>query len=358
MRTRGSGGILKLNRSPNWYITFYQNGKQLRESTGSASKAVAEGILRQRLSDIGKDIPVTTVKKLTYEQITDALMLEYKTQGRKSLRTTKEGKPTLSDKKQVDDYFKGWLVKSITTDALRKFAAKRQEAGAANATVNRNLALIRAAMNLAKKERKLEHVPYFPMLSEKGNERQGFVEPPELESLLAVLPENLSPLICFMYETGCRLGAAKKIEWSQVSFDGDRAKIEVRGIQTKNGLPLKLVLSTELSASLRKMFRKEGPVFCSTNLRKAWAKATNEIKQPDLLVHDLRRSGVRNLIRAGVTQDVAMKISGHRTIAVFKRYNITDDEDLVLAADKLEAYKSKIETSASSSQVTVMGNRK
>jgi integrase len=70
---------------------------------------------------------------------------------------------------------------------------------------------------------------------------------------------------------------------------------------------------------------------------KAWTNACQAARRPGLLFHDLRRSAVRNLCSAGVDQSVAMKISGHRTIATFLRYRIGNDEDVKLALAKTEA---------------------
>ena len=72
---------------------------------------------------------------------------------------------------------------------------------------------------------------------------------------------------------------------------------------------------------------------------KAWRTACKEAGAEGRFVHDLRRTGVRNFIRAGVAQSVAMKISGHRDSRIFSRYNIVDTRDVAEAMRKLSRYE-------------------
>ena len=81
---------------------------------------------------------------------------------------------------------------------------------------------------------------------------------------------------------------------------------------------------------------REGQPF--DNLRQGWIAACKRVGFAGKTFHDLRRTGVRNLIRAGVSETVAMKISGHKTRSVFDRYNVTSEEDLRQAAERLNEY--------------------
>ena len=89
--------------------------------------------------------------------------------------------------------------------------------------------------------------------------------------------------------------------------------------------------------------------FDARNLRKSFQAACVKVRlgvetgpkvwqYKGLLVHDFRRSGVRNLIRAGVPRRIAMKISGHLTESTFEQYNIVDTTDLHEAMAKVEKY--------------------
>jgi hypothetical protein len=87
--------------------------------------------------------------------------------------------------------------------------------------------------------------------------------------------------------------------------------------------------------SLFVLLRDDKPV---GDFRKAWTTAYKQVGRAGLLFYDLMRSGVRNMVRAGIPERVAITISGHKTRSVFDRYNIESQEDLREAARKRQEY--------------------
>lgn len=358
MRERGTGSVLKVKtkmpdgrivESRYWYIFFYHNGRKIRESSKSESKMVAEKLLQRRMGEMGLGLtPEQEVKQVKYESCRDAWFAEHKNQDRYTYRRA-DGTVAIGGLDHLDAFFKGMPATKITSDVIRDYIADRRKAGASDPTIRRNLVMLRAMLNMARKEGKLRlvDIPHFPMPKD-SKPRTGFLEPDVFAMLLKTLPANLRPLITFIYYTGCRKGAALRISWDMVSKDC--SELRLPGELTKNGEPLTLPLAgaglEEVAATLKKMFRKTGPVFDAKNLRVAWNKACHTTGlgkyenrlYSGLTIHDLRRSAARNLIRAGVSRNVAMQITGHKTEAVFSRYDITDSADVRDALLKVGQY--------------------
>jgi integrase len=138
----------------------------------------------------------------------------------------------------------------------------------------------------------------------------------------------------FADSTGVRFGEACSIKWSDL--DLKERIISLTGDRTKNKSGRTIPISDEVYRMLSKQFQRGEFVFSSMNFKRAWTAATKAAGCPDLLIHDLRRSAIRNYVRAGVSQHVVMAISGHKTTSVFARYNITSTDDIKDAMEKLQ----------------------
>jgi len=381
-RERGTGRLFL--RGQIWWAQYYSHGRQVRVSTEETDEKRAGKFLKRKLAEVetGTHIDARNVR---YEDLRDAYFLDYETNKRKSLHRDGEGNLYLDAVKRLDDFFYGFKASQIDADIVRQFQADRQKKRLSNGSINRSVSALRRMFNLAIEDGRLNAVPYFPMLKEAAP-RSGFFEREQYEKLFAALPDYLRLPLALGYYTGMRLSEVRNLRWEQVDFLHNT--ITLRAGETKNDQGRVIPIVRQLAGLLigQHARRQDGcPYVCFRldrrgramqigSFRKAWqsrciklgfgrmepatdangevlylkARADRRNAKPrvktvyrGLLYHDLRRSTVRNLVRAGVPEKVAMKVSGHLSRSVFDRYNISSEKDVLDAGQKLATFLEK-----------------
>ena len=281
---------------------------------------------------------------MRFEELAEDFLNDYRANNRKSLIWAKRRL-----EQHLTPFFGGLRAVDITTDQVRAYTDKRQQQGASNGSINRELAALKRILNLAAAMTppKVVRVPYIPMLKE-SNVRKGFFEHGEYLALQRELPKHLKAVLTFGYYTGARQGEILGLKWGQVDLQARTVHLEPGS--TKNDQPRTIPLTGELREALEmqkairdRSFPECDYVFSRAGKRigsfhVAWKSACKRAGVTGKLFHDLRRTAVRNMVRAGVQERVAMAISGHKTRSVFDRYNIVAERDLHEAARRLEIY--------------------
>ena len=324
-----------------YWIKYYKAGKPYRESSRSRKEADARRLLRKREGEIAQGKPPGIYfDRIRFEELAEDFLTDYRVNRRKSLKRAEQ---SLAHLKRV---FDDWRVTSITTAGINGYIHMRQEEGAANGTINRELAALKRMLNLAIKSTppKVAQVPHIPTLAE-DNVRQGFFEHEEYLALRDALPEDLKGPVTLAYKTGWRVSEITGLTWKQVDLTDGTVRLEVGTTKNKEArvwymdeeareIFRALFLSRRLGCSY--VFHRDGHKI--QEFRKSWRAACRKAGIGDRLFHDFRRTAVRNMVRAGVPERVAMMISGHKTRSVFDRYNIVNDADLREATAKMEIY--------------------
>jgi integrase len=330
---------------PTIWIKYYQNGRAIRESTGTTKETVARRILRSREGDVEHGIPINPKMGLiTFEEAAEALLNNYKANG---LKTHDHAKRRIE--KHLTPAFKGKRLGSITTDLIEKFIVDRQTAGASNGEINRELACLKRMFTLAVRARKLHAKPHIPMLKE-DNVRKGFFEPEQFAAVRAKLPEALRPVVTFAFLTGWRLTSEiLPLEWRQVDWNGRTVRLDPGTTKNRDGrtFPFTVAIESLLKAQLAEherlkkanrivpfVFHRNGERI--KDLRGAWKNACDSANVPGRILHDFRRTVVRNLERDGVSRSAAMAMVGHKTESIYRRYAIVDAGALRDAAAKID----------------------
>jgi integrase len=320
-----------------WY-EFVFEGRRVRASSKQCDKETAQSIASEHRSRLAKQgWGIERPKPIAVRELLNKLEVDYKQNGKWSAQNC-------SLLARVRAEFGAKMSNELTDEDVTKYKNKKLSEKYAKATINRSLETLRRACKLSKLT-----PPVITRLNEKDNVRQGFFTRTEFDGLKSFLPEDLRDFVFFAFLTGMRKSEIAALQWNDVSEN----VIRLRGVDAKTGKPRSIVCAGELASLLerrraaralktpggvqmaRTIFHRDGlPV---NEFRKSWATACEQAKIPGRLFHDLRRTALRNLVRAGVSQTVAMKISGHTTISTFIRYDITSERDIEEAMQKLEA---------------------
>ena len=230
-----------------------------------------------------------------------------------------------------------------------------------NAEINRELTVLRRLFTLAIKNGKLMTRPPIELLPE-GPPRSGFFEREDIDAVCAHLPDALQPVVRFAFVTGWRISEVLHLTWDRVDFAG-RGDVRLQHGQSKTGEPRRFPMTTELRRLLEEQQKLKKRTEHTTDeiitrvffrlvakgrggekhpkpiksFAKAWAHACQAAGCPGRIPHDLRRSAIRTFVRQGISEHVAMALSGHKTASVFRRYDIVSSSDLEAAAQKLDA---------------------
>jgi integrase len=334
-------------------MSFGFNGKMIRQSTGTENREEAVKIRKQKLDEIGADRiglkKFVAPKRVTVNELLDALEADLK------LREIRSLKNLMSHAVPVRSYFGTARANSITAEAVDKYMLMRRAAGRSPATCNRETFQLLSALRLGYKRGLLASAPEIRFLSERGNARQGFFERPEFERVVAELPLYLQDVARFGYITGWRRGEILTLEWTDV--DRSAGEIRLRPEHSKNKHGRVVPLEAELADLIERRWkaRRVGDRVAThvfhyrgariASIQRAWRSACERAGVGRLLFHDLRRTAVRNMIRAGVPESHAMAITGHKTRSMFSRYNIVVTEDLRSALRRIQSHVASMPTS-------------
>lgn len=341
------GCIYQRKNTKNFYIKYYRYGKPYVESAKSDKKEVAERLLKLREGEIAQGkLPSLYYDRVIFDDIAEEYLADYRINERKTVRKAERSVKNL--KKE----FGGLPVTRITTIGINKYIQKRKKEECANATINRELAALKRMFHLASQctPQKVSHIPHIPMLAE-NNVRKGFFEYTDFLALREALPDYLRPIITFAYYSGWRKSEILNIRWNQVDLHEETVRLEPGETKNREGrnmymeeelVSLMIRLHSKRLSGCEFVFQHDGRQI--KDFRRSWTEACSKVGIPNMLFHDFRRTAVRDMVRAGIPERVAMTRTGHKTRSVFDRYDIVSPEDLKEAANKRRLYVNEMES--------------
>jgi integrase len=342
---RGFGRVFR--RGNVYWIAYSHRGREYRESSKSTREVDAKRLLKKRLGEIGKGAFTGPQEGRVY--VEDLLRLVERDHVL-NRRRSPANKVLIA---HIRQHFSALRAVDVTPFQIDEYIQKRLQSGKSHGTVNRELNILRRAYRLGVVSDIISRIPQIKRLPDR-HVRQGFFEYHEIQAVIEHLPHHLKDFTYFGYLSGWRKGEMANLEWSDVDRHG--RVVHLRPEKSKTDEARLLTLEGELWNIIHKRWAERRlpgadhivPWVFHQNGRKigyiqrSWNTACKKAGVPGKLFHDLRRTAVRNMIRARIPERIAMSVSGHRSRAIFDRYNIVNETDQRLAMRRVQQYTQKL----------------
>lgn len=337
MQIRGMGHLFRPKyrtlsgetRTQQVYWWKAPNGQRM--STGLRDHSLAQQWALDRVNEMRLGAPPTAAAPVKYDDLERMLIDDWTAKERRGLPSA------LSRLKHLRRAFQGWHVAALTTDRITSYALIRRNEGAAPATINIEIALLHRAFVLAKRAGKLRDVPIMDRLRDVAH-RTGTIERGDLEAILGRMSDRYHPILRFLYWTGWRRNEALSLTWQHVDLAAHELRLVAEHSKTQAPRIVCYASVPELLDLLARQHKarrfspyvfpgKAGSPLDRSALGKAWRIACRSAGLPNALIHDLRRTAIRDMRRAGVPLAVAMAAVGHANLSVHQGYSVVARAD-------------------------------
>jgi len=318
--------------------------KRKRVRLGLIPLVKAKRVLAQHMQEIVEQKFIAVEKpKVTFLEAADSF-LAYSAVRKRSYKNDRQIVARLKI------FFKDRALESFTPDLVETYLVQRRKAGnqllegksLKGATLNRDVACLKTIVRRAVLNRQIDRNPIEGISKFKEFSRERTLTAEELQTFLKHCPSHLSSIVQLAYLSGMRRGEILGLTWDHVDFKNKIIVLEAESTKTQE--KREIPMGDTLISLFKRIPRTLGSAYVftfkgkrMTTIKTAFIKTCSKAGIKDFRFHDLRHCAITNLRKAGVSDSVIMSISGHKTYAVFRRYDRIDRSDRQEAILKVES---------------------
>lgn len=350
-------GLFK--RGSVWWMRFSHNGQQIRRSTETADKKLAQRIFDKLKGEIAEE---KWFEHLEGEEMTfNELMTRYLTEHSSVNKTHKSYIRDKSIEKHLAKAFGNLILTEITPKMIAEYKVKRRADGVSPRTINYELTFMSHAYNMAVKEWEL--VKDNPVARVRKEKVRNFIERwltlEEEAKLLAASPQWLKEIIVFAINTGFRQGEIMALQWHQIDFGRKTITIYEQKNKCVDTLPLNITALNVLQNKVLAGHAAKDLVFGnplhkyigSSVLIRAFHRAIKKAGIPKLRFHDLRHTFATRLVQNGVDLFTVQKLGRWKNTSMVMRYAHHYSESLRAGIEVMDTIKPPASTNLAHKQM-------